>query len=292
MVPLNRARESVLTSGWVGRLGGAVVCGLIILVVASLAYGPSSRSALPTRDSVAGTCHQAWDPNELTASASDTTPAVPCSQPHQTETLWTEQITGLLAAQQQRPNPELINATLAGRCDDYWRVRAYLGADPYDDHWGVSTLMKVPTQAEWAKGDRTLRCEGIPGSGGSQPPTATDTLRGILRRKDSAPFRLCRVGGQFVSCDQGHDEEAMSPNVVLKAAPWPGSTAVAVAVHTNCAVIAQHYLGVRLVSRPDLVVVADLPTQADWAAGKRSANCWLQNSSGFLTTGTVRAGLS
>jgi hypothetical protein len=282
----------VLTSGWVGRLGGAVVCVLLILVVASLVYGPASRSALPTRDSVAGTCHHASDATDLIATASDTSPAVPCTQPHQTETLWTVQITGLLAGQKERPNPELINATLAGRCDDYWRVRAYLGADTYDDHWGVSTVMKVPTPAEWAKGDRTLRCEAVSGKGGSQPPTASDTLRGILRRKDSAPFRLCRVGGQLVSCDQGHDEEAMSPNVVLKAAPWPGSTPLAVAAHTSCAAIAQHYLGVRLTSRPDLAVAADLPTQADWAAGNRGVNCWLQNSNGFLTTGTVRGDLS
>jgi hypothetical protein len=234
------------------------------------------------------------DPNELFATSSDTAPAVPCSQPHQTETLWTEQMTGMLAHQRLRPNPELINTTFSRRCDNYWRARAYMAADPFDNHYGVSMLMKVPSPSEWLKGDRTLRCDALAGhsrdSGG--PPSTTGSLRGVLRRKDSVNVRLCRVGGQAITCDQPHQGEGMSPNVILRPGKWPGDVGIAVAAQLACVTVAQHYLGVPPSARPELTVAATVPTQAQWDSGDRSADCWLQNTSGTLTTGTVRGGLT
>jgi hypothetical protein len=67
---------------------------------------------------------------------------------------------------------------------------------------------------------------------------------------------------------------------------------VAVAAQLACVTLAQHYLGVPSATRPDLTISASVPTQAQWEAGNHSADCWLQNTSGTLTTGTVRGGLS
>jgi len=91
-----------------GRACGALVCAVVVVVVAWSAYGPPTPSAMPNQASVPGTCHRADDADELTATASDTSPAVPCDQAHQTETLWTATITGPLGAQDRRANPELI----------------------------------------------------------------------------------------------------------------------------------------------------------------------------------------
>jgi len=116
----------------VGLLLGAAACTVLVPLTASLAFGPVPPEAMPTSAATPGTCHVAADPNELAATISDTAPPVPCDRPHQTETVWIHQIDGPLAREVERPNPELLGATLDTRCDDYTRLRAYLGAEPKD----------------------------------------------------------------------------------------------------------------------------------------------------------------
>jgi hypothetical protein len=166
-----------------------------------------------------------------------------------------------------------------------------MGADVNDDNWGVTTLIKVPTVSEWAAGDRTLRCEAMAGTYGPGPPVFTSSLRGILRRRDSARFRLCRRAEALVTCDQVHNEEGMSPNIVPPTGRWPGTEAVTATGEAGCASIADRYLGAPLRSRPELSLAVDVPTQAQWDAGNRNVNCWLANMPGQYTTGTVRGGL-
>lgn len=277
--------------GGAGRAGGALVCGIVVLVVASSAYGPSTPSATSTRDAVPGTCHVAEDPNELSAAISDTAPAVPCDRPHQTETLWTGRVTGPLDAEERRPNPELINAMLGRACDDYWRVRSYLGADAHDSHWGVTTLLKVPTPAEWAEGDRTFRCEATGPPKGTDGPSLTGTLRGVLRRSDSAAYRLCRSGPAMVTCDRPHDREAMSPDVGLDRPIWPGDQVLHALARPACRALGETYIAASLADRPDVSVVAEVPGREQWDSGTRHARCWLVSSTLSPRTGTLRGGL-
>jgi len=263
----------------------------VILTIAWLATAQPSPSALETRASVPGTCHLAEDPTELTATASDTSPAVPCTQPHQTETLWTGEVTGPLATQAERPNPELINAMLARNCDDYWRVRSYLGSDDHDVIWGVGLLLKVPTPAEWAAGERTFRCVGWGTASARARPPLTDTLRDVLRRRDSARFRLCRLGGVDVSCDQPHDREAMSPDVALADRSWPGNELPPAEALVECGGVAEAYLGAAPAGRSEVKVIADVPEKDRWDAGERYVSCWLGDTRAGATTGTLRGGL-
>lgn len=271
--------------------GGVVVCGVVVLALAWSAYGSPSPLAMPTRASVPGTCHVAEDPTELTATASDTAPAVPCSQPHQTETLWTGPLTGRLAAEERRPNPELINAMLGRTCDDFGRVQAYVGADAHDAQWGIIVGLKVPTPEEWAGGDRTFRCDARPPAPGFGAPVSVGTLRDVLRRKDSAMFRLCESRGVAVTCDHPHDREAVIPSVALDGQGWPGDQAVRTAAVAACGPIVEEYVGGPLASRPELAVTADAPDRNGWDAGRRSAACWVGGSATSPVTGTLRAGL-
>jgi len=277
--------------GGAGNAGGVVACGVVVLAVAWSAFGPSSPSALPTRASGPGTCHVAADPGELTATASDTAPAVPCDQVHQTETLWTGRVADRLAAEKRRPNPELINAMLGRSCDDFGRVQAYVGADDHDAQWGIIVEVKVPTPQEWAGGDRTFRCDARPPARGFGPPAATGTLRDVLRRNDSAMFRLCESRGAAVTCDQPHDREAVTPSVSLDGPTWPGDQALRTAAVTACSPMVEAYLGRPLASRPELVVTADVPDRNAWDAGTRNAACWVGSSGSTLATGTLRGGL-
>jgi hypothetical protein len=100
-------------------LVGVLAAVAAVFATAAVAFGPAPSQVLATSASVPGTCHMAIDPDELIASISDTAPAVPCDQPHQTETMWQQPITGFLGQQRVRPNPEILVATSNKVCDDY-----------------------------------------------------------------------------------------------------------------------------------------------------------------------------
>lgn len=280
-------------AGWRGHLAGLAVAAAMVAGAGAsfLAFGSGSSTGVPTPASEAGTCHAAADSLELWWTASDTSPPVPCDWPHQTETMWTEWISGPLASVKRRPNPELLKSQLTWRCEDFSRVGSYLGADDADAHWGVDLLPRFPTPAEWSRGQRLLRCEVLPSVAGSNQPVISQSLRGVLRRAGSARFRLCRSAGAAVSCEQRHDSEAVNPWPALANGPWPGEAALQQMAVTACGPVADRYLGVPLTTRHDLVATADLPTQTQWDQGRRTVQCWLANTAGRVTTGTVRGGL-
>jgi len=256
-----------------------------------MAFAKAVPSPVPTRDQRPGTCHLAADPYELAAIASDTAPPVPCTQPHQTETMWVATVTGPLAQPSRRPNSELLDHFLAPLCSDYQKVRAYVGASPEDSTWGIQSWVRFPTAAEWAAGDRTMLCQGSTTHYGPDGPTIDRSIGGIMATRASAMFRPCRARGAPVSCDQPHDSEATSPDVVFPAGPWPGAAMAAQMAAAACAPVTDAYLAAPLRDRPELVSQPDGPRQSDWAAGKRYADCWIANANGLLTTGTVRGGL-
>lgn len=241
-------------------------------------------------DQGVGTCHLAEDPNELIAIPSDSGPDVPCTQPHQTETMWVTTLTGSVADSPTRPNGELLNTTFGGQCYDYSRERSYLGAGPNDVTWGVLSWGRYPTAAAWARGDRTLVCQGSAAIDTPKGPTIDFPMAGVMPTIHSARFRLCRSATGMVTCDRPHLMEDTSPDVTLQGS-WPGEAAVATMAVGACVPIVEDYMGQPVSARPDLVVHPDVPTVQQWAAGNRSVNCWIATKSGQLVTGTVRGGL-
>lgn len=258
-----------------------------------MSFARQVPSPVPTAAQRPGTCHLAEDPNELIAMLSDTAPPVPCSQPHQTETMWMSRVTGPLAASKTRPNGELLNQTISGQCYDYDSVRAYLGAQPDDTTWGILSWARFPTAAEWARGDRTLVCQGSAQTDTPVGPTIDFSLAGVMATGHSAMFRLCRTAaGGDVTCDRSHTKELAGPNPVLPPGPWPGDGVVAAAAIRACAPVIDAYLGQPIAAHPDLVPSAAGPSFGAWDKGDRAAHCWFANASGGATTGTRRGGLT
>lgn len=274
---------------WSHLVGVGAVLLAVTLAVSS-AFAGQAPSVLATVDSRAGTCHLDLDPAELTATLSDTAPAVPCDQPHQTETPFQLVMGGPLAQQPSRPNPELLDVTYAQKCIEYDRIRRFLGARPSDVYWGVSAYAKFPTRAEWAAGVRTLVCDLASDTGGPAGPGLARSLAGILRVRDSATFRLCRLGSALLTCDRPHTAEATSPNVILPPGAWPGAAAEAAAARRACLPVVAAYLAMPISSRPGLSVQPTGLTEQAWVSGDRSVSCWIA-SAGAFTTGTVRGGL-
>ncbi|MEP7177784.1 MAG: septum formation family protein [Pseudonocardiales bacterium] len=239
-----------------------------------------------------GSCHLAEDPAELAAMSSDTAPPVSCSTPHQTETMWMMTVTGPLAGASRRPNGELFNKLVSGSCYDYFRERSYLGAGPNDVVWGIALWARYPTAADWAKGARTLVCQGSTSTDTPIGPTVNFPLAGVMKTRHSALLRLCRsAAGSPTTCDRPHLAEQVGPSVTLPAGKWPGLKKASALAVTACKPFAVAYLGGALSVHPDLSLTVDDITQAAWTGGNRATNCWLNNKRGNLTTTTVRGGL-
>ena len=254
----------------------------------AMSFAGQVPSPVPVSAQRPGTCHLAQDPNELYAISSDTAPPVPCDRPHQTETMYLSKVTGILAASRIRPNGELLNKLAGNLCPNYLRERSYVGAGPSDVTYGIYVWSRFPTAAAWAQGDRTVACQGSTRPDGPDGPTTDFLLQGVMRGPHSALFRLCRTNTSKFTCDLAHTGEDTSPNVVLAAGPYPGAVAEERAARAACTPVVDAYLGRPVASRPDLALTPDPISAAAWNAGNRSTECWLDNASGALTTGTVR----
>ena len=269
-------------------LGGTALVVVAAAAAASMAFAHTPQTI--ATDQRPGTCHLAEDPNELVVIPSDSSPAVPCDAPHQTETMWTTTLTGRVAASRVRPNGELLNATFGGVCSDYLRIRRYLGAGPSDVTWGLATWNRFPTAAAWARGDRTLACQGSTTTDSPSGPTIDYPLFDVMASPRSTRFRLCRGAGGRLTCDQSHTAEATSPNILLTG-PWPGAVAEAKAAAQACRPVVSAYLGEPVEARPDLVIVPDPVGQGAWNPAGQPVDCWLGFADGRSATGSLRGGL-
>lgn len=271
-------------------LGGAVLvvaaggAGTAMAVARTPGPAPAAPPARP------GTCRLAQDPSELVVIPSDASPAVPCTQSHQTEVMWTTTVSGAVASSPVRPNGELLNATFGAACYDYDRDRAYLGAGPQDVTWGLAVWAKFPTAAAWAHGNRTLVCEGSTATDGPSGPTIDYPIAGVMSTARSARFRLCRGPGGRVACDRPHNAEAVGPDALLTG-PWPGAAAATTMAQHACEPVVDAYLGQPISRRPDLTVVPDPVSQAAWSPAGSSVACWIGFADGRSQTGSVRGGL-
>jgi hypothetical protein len=277
-------------SGLTRTIAGMVI--LVVAVVAGASMSFAGQVPTPVSDQQPGTCHLAEDPNELIAIPSDSSPAVPCTQPHQTEVMWRTTVTGPVAASKVRPNGELLNHTFDHLCFDYNRERAYMGAGPSDVTYGIESWSRFPTAADWAKGDRTLVCQGSAETTEPGGPTIDFPIAGVMKTPQSAIFRLCRSAEGDVTCNLPHTAEETSPSVNLTGEAWPGTATEAQMAVTACTEVVDFYLERAIADRPDLEIAPDPITQAQWDSGDRSTSCWIDNANDLPSTGTVRGGLT
>ncbi len=221
-------------------------------------------------------------------AASDDSPVVPCTEPHDAETYATFTYTGHYANRKARPLPQQLDADIGDRCSAYSAIRAYLGAGLHDAHWGLEVWRKYPSPQQWARGDRVVRCDLVPGAG-PNGPVLDAPLRGVLQRAGSARFRLCYAKGEPLTCDRPHDREVLAGPPALPAGPYPPAAALAREAFVACAPLVVSYIGRPLPA--DLTVKPHSPSLAQWNAGDRHVDCGVGPAEpGRLVTGTVRGG--
>ncbi len=236
-----------------------------------------------------GSCHRLDQPVETDPMfASDTSPAVPCTSPHQSETFADAPITGAVARPAQRPSPLWLESALTGACS-WQRMGDYLGDQAPDITQDVVVLQIVPSVDEWKAGVREVRCDALIGPRTSASvATISQSLRGIVRTPAAARFRVCRLGDDHVPCDGLHNTELVYPYIPFTDAQLAADYGTKLARMTAaCKAEVAAYVGAPLARRPDLVLRPELP--GDYPdTDSRAGRCWVAPASGMSVTGSVR----
>jgi Septum formation len=219
---------------------------------------------------------------------SDTSPAVSCRSPHESETFAVEPVSGAVARPAERPSPEWLQSALAGSCSAK-ALAQFLGAQATDASEDIAVLRIVPSVPEWAAGVRKVRCDALVGPRTAQSVASVSrSLRGILATAAGDRFRTCRLGGVELACNGLHTAELVGPQVKFTAAELakgPGYALKKVAKACQADVAA--YVGAPLDQRPDLKLYPEppgVPPQTDSTVG----SCWVGSATGLSTTGSVR----
>ncbi|PZS13535.1 MAG: hypothetical protein DLM57_16375 [Pseudonocardiales bacterium] len=194
----------------------------MILVVVALSlsfaatYARDSKhlvAGISTASDVPGTCHLAHDYFESEMAVAELTPPVPCTAPHSSETLWTRQLTGILALQHNRPTPELLSGQYKDVCQDPTQLDHYIGHIWPGFPYNLVVYPRYPSAPEWRAGLRTVRCVGsLWFNQGVNRLTWSFPLRGSWSRTMSAIIRLCAdAAGAYLPCDRPHVDEVLEP---------------------------------------------------------------------------------
>ncbi|HET9172397.1 MAG TPA: septum formation family protein [Actinospica sp.] len=239
-----------------------------------------------------GSCHRLDQPEEVDpVFPSDTSPAVPCYTPHESETYAVVPLTGPIAAYATRPSPLVLEHALSGACS--WNaMSSFLGAQPIDALLNVGVLQILPSQPEWKRGVRQIRCDALIGPRSSESVASIDrSLHSILSEPAGDRFRVCRSDGQEVGCDQPHDAELM--NVWTQFAPPRTAAALKVQKQKVLAFCRQNearYLGAQPAAGANIAVQAGLPTYPP-TTGEETGQCWLADGKERPWTGSLRSGV-
>jgi hypothetical protein len=235
-----------------------------------------------------GSCHRLDQLIETDLMyASDTSPPVSCSAPHQSETYADVPITGAVARQAERPSPLWLQSALSGACS-WSKMADYLGDQPPDITRDIVVLQVIPSVPEWRAGVRRVRCDALIGPRTTESlATISRSLRNIVRTS-AAQFRVCRLGYTEVPCDGLHTAELVYPYIKFTAAELSrGRSYQLDKVKNACRQEVAAYIGVPLDQRRDLVLQPALPgdyPHRDSVAGF----CWVAQANGQPVSGSVR----
>lgn len=249
------------------------------------------RPGWSTAADVPGTCHRDTDYFETFLAQAELTPAVSCTSPHTVEVLWTVRLTGILAAQHDRPTPEMMSGQYAHICDDRTRLNRYLGINSTGYLYYLDVYPRYPSAPEWRAGVRIARCVAqTTVNDRSGYPMLSFSLRNSWRTQASAAIRLCANGAySYVPCSQPHTEEVLGP-----VSPFPRgqisfpSPALSRRLGLRpCTDAALAFLGRRAMPA-GLSVIVEPAEQQNWPKN-RDVGCRIGSAE---RTGTLQGGLA
>lgn len=198
----------------------AAVLVLFLAVTGCGVAGPTTDAvkASVKNPSEVDACHVIATPEEFGAP-SDSRPPVDCTEPHTTQTFLVTTFPQPLANQRERPLQEQLHNATTRLCPA-GELRKYLAGAPRDATAGMTIAGYYPSRAEWAEGNRTVRCDVLLTEKTGRPQQTTLNLKGALAGPDSARIRLCysqdikdgvlSAEGGDTLCSESHTAEDVS----------------------------------------------------------------------------------
>ncbi|MGI8677501.1 MAG: septum formation family protein [Jatrophihabitans sp.] len=276
------------------NVGGVV----LVLVILALPFGATrvrdSKHLLPgitTAADVPGTCHNDQDYFEVELTSAELTPAVPCTSRHTSEVVWTVALTGQVAAQHDRPTPEMLSGQYRKLCQQPRRLSAYVGEDPRGFLYNLALDIRYPSAPEWRAGVRIARCIAGPFyHAGLTRPTVNFALAGSWGGVESGAIRLCATDpNAYLPCDRPHTQEVLEPINVFPRTQitFPSPDLSRKLGQLPCTRQALDLLG-RTALPASLSVIVEPAEPQNWPR-HRDVGCRIQSAQ---RTGTLAAGLT
>lgn len=284
-------RFSTSRRRWLGALAAGFCCTALAgcstdaIELAGLGAGPL-RTAWDV-----GSCHRLDQLQQTDVVVmSDTSPAVPCDGPHQSETFAALPLTGAAAAGKERPSPETLQRELRGVCSAA-AMGEWLGEQAPDAIRDITVQQWLPSVTEWRAGVREIRCDALVGPRDSlRVGTISRSLRGIVLSPDAARFRICQMGYVEVTCEKPHQSELAYPVVPFTAAELAADDRKAMLAKLGkaCPGIVKAYLG-EPVAKLSGYALDPEPPGSTVHPDSRVGRCWISPVGvSKLVTGSVR----
>lgn len=238
--------------------------------------GSATPSATPSTSTAPPVAYQAGD---CTTKEPDWK-VVPCAADHQYE------VTGV-GQNDQYPTDLLKRYNLrVASCDR--QTGSYLGSDSWSaTHYRTVTL---PTAVDSAAASRFVCLVGRFDASFNTVLTSKTSEKGKLKGDGVYASRACVVprvsaGGSFapVSCSTKHASEAVGAGYVgTPEEAYPGDAELQKRAKALCLPQVQAFLGTKT-DRDDITNGTSVPGAVGWSQGRRSAQCFVEATSGTLS---------
>jgi hypothetical protein len=275
-LPLHALRARLVMAGaFVGALLALALSvmfswGANVQGGAGAGAGHLSQTAVEAFQSPPHTCLSWGQPDGSDAHRVD------CAQPHLFEVTSLADLSAEYPPGAPVPSLDLWQQISQARCTD--AVEPYLGR-PLDPYGRLMVSVLRPTSAQWADGDRQLRC-GLQwaGPGGALQPTvgaAQDQNQSNVWDPGTCLALIGKAVGDPISCTQPHSYEIIA-TLDLKTkftGGYPSQNDQKTWLDTTCAKAAADYTSGSDLSAKGLILTWDVREQESWDAGSTLVNC-------------------
>jgi hypothetical protein len=244
------------------------LAGVTAILLAGLTAVAGPAQAAPA----VGTC---WDyPFSVTERISTDAPAVPCEGPHTAETFFVGPVSDRLGT----PSKASVNARLAATAPcTVAAMNAYLGLAGRSLPSRFTVVPLLPTDAQWAAGERWVRCDVLLQSG-LQAERVAGPMTAVAAGLAPAALDFCTPGTPSakntaaVPCTGRRNWiKVLEQTLGGPTARFPGTSAIQRRSATICQRVAKKYAG--NVQFPGWWRIN--PTESGWRDGKRTLQCFV-----------------
>jgi len=244
-----------------------------LLTAAALVTTGLIAASAASADPVVGACYTY--PASTIHAVSSGAPTIGCDSPHTAETYFVRTLPDSFGV----PSKATLGAKIsAGKPCTVESMNTYLGlsARVLPSRWIIVPLF--PTDAQWAAGERWMRCDVVL-QGGLEPKPIASTASAFVAANPADIFNFCTPREPSATKTSAYPCKDAKKNWIKvldqelggAGSKFPGTTSVETSTRKLCEKMGKKYAG--KVPYPGWWAI--WPTQRGWKEGRRSAQCFV-----------------